>query len=260
MNLETSSEADLAEEPSGAWRERRRVVGFIGNCQTELLQRAFQRIVPAGRIRSFYHFFEISPSERDEARADLDLCDDLLIQDIQNSDYYPLRDAIRADTRVIRFPFLWFAAPWPYDDFNGLRDIGARSQDDPSLHTRIYYDGVLGRLRRSGADPEARVAAYRALDLPGLVRPERVLDFEARRLEAQDARFGIGTGKFILENFRSRPLFHTINRPRGALLAMLLDHLLTVLKLDVDLPPMPELEALDSIQVPVHPRSPRRSG
>src|ERR1700691_890171 len=106
MNLETTSQADLAEEPGAARRERRRVVGFIGNCQTKLLQRAFQRIVPAGRIRSFYHFFEMSPSERDEARADLDLCDDLLIQDIQNSHYYPLHDSIRADTRVIRFPLL----------------------------------------------------------------------------------------------------------------------------------------------------------
>jgi hypothetical protein len=202
-------DADLSPKPRGARRDQRRVIGFIGNCQAELLQRAFQCIVPADRIHSFYHFYEISTAEREKARADLDLCDDLLIQDIQNSDDYPLRDGVRAATRVTRFPFLWFAAPWPYDDFNGLRDIGARSQDDPALHTTTYYDGVLGRLRRLGIEPQARLAVYRALDVPGLVRPERILDFEVRRLEAQDARFGIGTGKFILENFRKLPLFHT---------------------------------------------------
>jgi Polysaccharide biosynthesis enzyme WcbI len=121
MRLE-ASEANLSEKPGVARRRRRRVIGFIGNCQAELLQRAFQRIVP-DQTGSFYHFWEMSELECERARADLDLCDDLLIQDIQNCDDYPLRDTIRADTRVIRFPFLWFAAPWPYDDFNGLRDI-----------------------------------------------------------------------------------------------------------------------------------------
>lgn len=250
----SSGEADISARPQAARRDQRRVIGFIGNCQAQVLQRALRRIAPADRIHSFYHFYEMSAHERETARADLDQCDDLLIQDIQNSDDYPLRDAIRSDTRVIRFPFLWFAAPWPYDDFNGLRDIGARSQDDPSLHTVTYYDGVLGRLRRSGLEPQARVAAYRALDLPGLVRPERVLDFEARRLEALDARFGIEIGKFILDSFRNQPLFHTINRPCGILLAMLLEHLLAELNIGLSLPSVPELDELDRIQVPIHPK------
>jgi hypothetical protein len=231
-----------------------RRIGFMGNCQTELLQRAFSRIAPGGQFRSFYHFTELTEAERPQAKAELDACDILLIQDIKNFDDYPLRDQIPAKTRQIRFPFLWFAAPWPYDDFNGLRDTHARSQDDPSLHTVIYYDGALGRLRKLVPDPQARLEAYRVLDVPGLVSPQRVLDFEARRLEAQDQRFGIGIGRFILENFRTKPLFHTVNRPCGPLLAMLLTHLLSELQIALPLPPLPELDELAAIQAPIHPK------
>ena len=106
----------------------------------------FQKAAPSSDFATFYHFFDVTDERR--AGADIANCDVLLMQDIQNLEAYPLRDAIAASTKVLSFPFLRFASPWPYDDFNGLRDSVARAQDDPSLHTTTYYDGVLGRLRR----------------------------------------------------------------------------------------------------------------
>jgi hypothetical protein len=231
-----------------------RTIGFVGNCQADLLQRLFQRATDGRPFRNFYHFYELDEAEQPKARADLAQCDVLFVQDIKNCEDYPLRDAIRAETRVLPFPFLWFAAPWPYDDFNGLRDGHARSQDDPALHTVTYYDGALGRLRKLVPDPEARVAAYRALDLSGLIKPERILDFEARRFEAQDQRYGHAIGRYILERFRDQPLFNTVNRPNGELLVMLFEQMLNALDIKLALPPLPELDELAVVQVPVHPK------
>jgi len=232
----------------------RRTIGFIGNCQTELLHRAFASIVPADQVRSFYHFFDIADDAREQARAELALCDDLLVQDIKNFEGYGLRNEILPRTNIILFPFLYFAALWPYDDFNGLRDNHARAQDDPALHTVIYYDGVLGKLRKLGGDADARITAYRALDVKGLVAPERILDFEMRRLEGMDARFKMDIGAFILAEFRQQKLFYTVNRPCGLLLEKLLAFIIDALKLDLVLPAMPQLDELGATEVPVHPK------
>lgn len=244
----------LSDRSDGSRKDGRRSVGFIGNCQTELLHRAFTRVAPAGEIRSFYHFFDVPEAGRAAAAEEVAQCDDLLVQDVKNFEDYTLRDAIPASANIIRFPVIWFAAPWPYDDFNGLRDAHARSLDDPSVHTTTYYDGTLGKLRKLVADPQARFEAYRQLDVSGLVRPERILDFEARRLEALDARFGTAIGKTILDGFRKSQLFYTVNRPCGSLLSMLLDYVLGALKIDVAPKPMPELDELQVIQSPVHPK------
>jgi hypothetical protein len=238
----------------GALQTGGRVIGFIGNCQTELLHRGFQHVVPAGEIRSFYHFYDVADEDRTAAAAELAQCDELLVQDIQNFEHYTLRDCIPRRTNVIRFPFLWFAAPWPYDDFNGLRDNHARGQDDPSRHTTTYYDGALGKLRKLVPDPRARFEAYRQLDVPALVRPDRILDFETRRLEGVDARFGMTIGRRILEAFRHQQLFYTVNRPCGSLLLMLLDYILVTLNLGRASSALPVLDELRSIQAPIHPK------
>ncbi len=245
--------SSVSDRPGGSQRDRQRTIGFIGNCQTELLHRAFSRVAPAG-ITSFYHFFDVPEADRATAAAQLAQCDDLLVQDVKNFEDYTLREAIPASANIIRFPVIWFAAPWPYDDFNGLRDAHARGLDDPSVHTTTYYDGALGKLRKLVPDPQARFEAYLRLDVPGLVAPHRILDFEARRLEALDARFGTAIGKTILDGFRESQLFYTVNRPCGSLLAMLLDYVLAASKIDAASQPMPELDELQTIQSPVHPK------
>jgi hypothetical protein len=227
-------------------------IGFVGNCQTQLLQRAF-RTMTRDHVGSFYHFYEMTPQEELCGREDLARCDTLFVQDIRNFDDYPLRPAIGPHTRIVRFPFLSFAAPWPWDDFNGFRDTVARGQDDPSVHTTTYYDGALARLRREVPDSAARLEAYRTLAFKGLVAPHRVLDFERRRLEAMDEKFGLSIGRTILTNFRHEPLFYTVNRPNGRLLADLLAFLFDALDLKPP-PPAPELDELGDIQVPIHPR------
>jgi len=225
----------------------------VGNCQAELLQRAFAAALPATEFSAFYLFFDPSPAARAQAVTELARSDIVLLQDIQDTESGGLSAAIPSATRIVRFPFLRFASPWPYDDFNGLRDTMARQQDDPALHTTTYYDGILGRLRRLIPDPEARFDAYKAQAAPGIVDPARVHDFERRRLQALDQRFDMAIGRFILEEFQRTPLFHTVNRPCGALLAMVLADVFDRLGLDVAVPDAATLDELGAIQVPVHP-------
>jgi hypothetical protein len=256
----------MASDPrsgSGAARHRRRsgrrrTIGFVGNCQAGLLHDAFRGMAPASDFETFYHFFEVPEAARESACADLAGCDDLLMQDIQNLEDYPLHTAIPVGTKIVRFPVLRFASPWPYDDFNGMRDTAARAQDDPERRTTTYYDGVLGRLRRLVPDHQARFEAYKSLDMKGIIDPLRVHDFEARRLEALDERFGCAIGGYILDGFRRTRLFHTVNRPCGVLVAMVLDYISKELRLDLPIPPGEALDELRSIQVPVHPRVARR--
>lgn len=236
------------------------VVGFVGNCQAELLQKAFSAATARSRYTSFYHFSEIAGDRRDSARADISRCDILLLQDIQDVEDYPLRADIAPGARIVTFPFLRFAAPWPYDDFNGMRDKAARAQDDPALHTSTYYDSVLGRLRRSLPDPEARFRAYETLAVDNVLDPLRVLDFEQRRLGALDEKFGCAIGRYILENFRTGQLFYAVNRPCGRLLAMVLDMICRAAGIDAEEAcAAPEsstvdLDALRAIECPVHPK------
>jgi polysaccharide biosynthesis acetyltransferase WcbI-like protein len=240
--------------------ERRRVVGFVGNCQAELLSKVFRAMVPVAEFRVFYHFFDVPADTQESCLSDLRSCDDLLLQGIQDVEDYPLHSAIGTPTRVHSFPFLRFASLWPYDDFNGLRDTLARAQDNPELHTTTYYDGVLGRLRQRVPESESRLAAYRSLDVRGIVDPIKVHDFEVRRLEGLDQRYGCAIGQLILDGFRETPLFYTVNRPCGPLLAKVLRYILEVLRLDLGPLDDKPLDELRAIQVPVHPLVAQRLG
>lgn len=232
-------------------------VGFVGNCQAELLQRAFAAAAPAA-FTSFYHFFDLGQNKLAAARSEICACDVILMQDIQDAEDYPLRTSLPPDCRIIAFPFLRFASPWPYDDFNGMRDTVARNQDDPALHTVIYYDGMLGRLRRAEPDPQARFEAYKECNFKEMIDPARVHDFETRRLEALDQRFSFEIGRYILNEFRKTQLFYTVNRPCGAVLALVLEYIFKALDLNLTVPPDGILDELRIIQVPVHPSVARR--
>lgn len=221
-------------------------LGVVGNCQAELVHAA---VAAATGAAGFYHAFDRAADAT--AAAELASCELLLVQDIRECDDYRRRMAIPAATRIVDFPCLRFSSPWPFDDFNGWRDGVARAQDGGT--PALYYDGALGRLRRLGVAPAARLAAYRALSIPGVLDPLRLHDFEARRLEAQDARFGTSIGSTILAEFRSRQLFYAVTRPAGPLIAKLLDFVFDALGVSARPPATFDLDMLRDVQIPVHP-------
>jgi hypothetical protein len=233
---------------------RRRLV-MIGNCQTETLRQGFAHIEALSRAFEVrYHFIQLPNNLLEFAASDLETCDILAIQDIQLWESFPLRDAVRPGADQVRFPLVRFSSLWPFDAWNGPGDKTAHDREGPNL-LFPYLDGLLGRLRKEMPDREARFAAYRDLNLPGLVNYRRLHDLEVRRLAAMDDKFGIAIGAFTLGNFRQRRVFHTTVRPNWEVFNLLLQ---CVAKAVGARGPIALNESIDASlrnpQVPIHPR------
>jgi len=236
--------------PSG----RRRVV-MIGNCQSETLRQGFARIEPLNRrFEAKYHFVQLPKNLHEFAARDLERCDVLLVQDIRLWDEFPLRDCVRPGAETIRFPALRFASLWPFDTWNGPGDREAHDREAPNL-TFPYLDGLLGRLRKEIPDKEARFRAYRGLDCPGVVNYRRLHQTEERRLANIDKQFGITIGAFVLDNFRTRRVFHTTVRPNWQAFNLLLQYVARCVGVT---DPVSLTESYDvslrNPQIPVHPK------
>jgi hypothetical protein len=239
----------------------RRKLVIIGNCQSETLRQGFARIETLSRLfDAKYHFVQLPKNLHQFAARDLETCDILLVQDIRLWDEFPLRDHVRPGAETMRFPLVRFASPWPFDAWNGPGDSEARGREGPNL-TFPYLDGLLGRLRREIPDREERFAAYRSLDVPGVVNYRRLHELEVRRLEGMDRKFGIAIGSFILDNFRTRRIFHTTVRPSWQVFSLLLQSVAKAVGVTAPIALDGSYDAsLRNPQIPVHPKVARDLG
>jgi hypothetical protein len=235
-------------------RQARQKVVVVGNCQALAVYEALCR---AGRlnarIEARYHFVGLQKNLHEQGRRELQACDVLLVQEIQDWERYPLREAVAERTPIIKFPLLRFASLWPFDHYNGPGDREAYEREWPNL-TFPYLDGLLGRLRREIPDREQRFAAYRTLAVAGIVNYVRLHDFETRRLVAMDRKYGCSIGRFILDNFRRRQVFYMTCHPNGQVLTLLMRHLIKQLGIDAPYHPHASLDHFKRQQVPVHPK------
>jgi hypothetical protein len=227
---------------------------IIGNCQAQTVYEALLRTGEFNaRLNANYHFVGLQQNLHHLGRKELESSDILLVQDIKDWEYYPLRQYIPENMRVVKFPLLHFASLWPFDHYNGPGDKEAYEKEWPNL-TFLYHDGLLARLRKEIPDREQRYSAYRSLSAEGVINFIRLHDFERRRLTAMDKQFGLQIGQFILDNFRRRRLFYTTNHPNGQIIAMLMQYLLEHLGLEQIYRPIASLDHLRRLQVPVHPK------
>ncbi len=233
--------------------QRTRVL-IVGNCQAQTVHEA---LVRSGefhdRLDVKYHFVALQQNLHEQGKAELETSDVLLVQEIKDWEYYPLRPHIRDDVRIIKFPLLHFASLWPFDHYNGPGDREAYEREWPNL-TFLYHDGLLSRLRKEIPDREERLLAYRTLSVGGIINFARLHDFEKRRLTAMDKQFGCEVGQFILANFQRRRLFYTTNHPNGQIIGMLMQYLLRQLGIDPAYRSIGILDHLKRLQVPVHPK------
>lgn len=233
---------------------KRRNVVIIGNCQAQTVCEALVRTAAFNsRLNAKYHFVGLQQNLHELGKAELGSAEVLLVQDIRDWDSYPLRQYIHNDITMIRFPLLHFASLWPFDHYNGPGDKEAYEREWPNL-TFLYHDGLLARLRKKIPDPEQRFAAYRSLEVDGVINFVRLHDFEKRRLTAMDKQFGVEIGRYILNNFQRRRLFYTTNHPNAEIFAMLMQYLLRHLGIDQAFRPAAILDHLQRLQVPVHPQ------
>jgi hypothetical protein len=245
-----------SQRPAG----RRRIV-IIGNCQSETLRQGFAHIEALNRrFDAKYHFVDLQQSQRDFVARDLEQCDILLVQDLRDWENFPLRNCVAPAAEIIKFPLIRFASLWPFDAWNGPGDREAHEREAPNL-TFSYLDGLLGRLRKEIPDKEQRFQVYRTLEWPGIINYRRLHQLEERRLAATDKQFGVAIGDFILNNFRSRRLFHTTVRPNWQVFNLLLQYVAKAVGVTE---PVSLTEKVDVMlrepQVPVHPKVARDLG
>jgi hypothetical protein len=221
-----------------------------GNCQAAALYEVLKRI-PAvtSRWDVVHHELWASGATRARDLAQFDGCDVLLAQDLRDWRAHPRAASLDAGTRVVGFPFLYFAALWPFDGHQNGNDPGWRYGEGEAQFG--FSDALLGRLRAEEPDPAVRLARYRALDVPDLPDIARYAAFEEARLLRDDARLGSSLGRFVVERYRRDRLFHAITHPALPLLARLATEVLA--RLEIDAGAIEVLDYLAYFQVPVHP-------
>ena len=255
VNLHEIGGEDLpVKSPSFLVSPQRTRVLIVGNCQAQTVHEALARSGEFDdRLDVKYHFVALQQNLHEAGRAELEISDVLLVQDIRDWENYPLRPYIQEGARIIKFPLLHFASLWPFDHYNGPGDKEAYEREWPNL-TFLYHDGLLARLRKEIPDREERLLAYRTLSVDGIINFTRLHDFERRRLTAMDKQFECEIGQFILDNFQRRRLFYTTNHPNGQIIGMLMQYLLRQLGIGRGLRPNSTLDHLRRLQVPVHPK------
>ncbi|MDR3530158.1 MAG: WcbI family polysaccharide biosynthesis putative acetyltransferase [Rhodopila sp.] len=223
-----------------------------GNCQTAGVWEVFRKLPAFAKdweVR--HHELWASGEKLASDLADLDNCDVLLVQDLRNWNSDPRRAALSPATRIIRFPFCYFAALWPFD--------GHQNGPDPGWHYGEgnlqfgFQDHLLGRLRQQEPEPERRLVVYQTLAVEDVPDIARYAAFEEARLLRDDSRLDFGIGRYIVDHYCTERLFHAITHPTPLLLARLVRELLDRLGLDDAGVDECTLDFFGYFQVPLHP-------
>lgn len=252
----------VSDRRATAYLAGRKKLVLVGNCQCSVLVQAFRQADTLSRnYLAKYHFVMLRPNLYEFARRDIEDCDVLLVQDIDDWNRFPLRDCTRPGAEIIKFPLMRFASLWPFDGWNGPSDRDAFLAEAPNTMFP-FLDGLLGRLRREIPDKEARFKAYQALEGIGAVNHQRIHALEERRLLKIDKQYDCRIGEFTLENFRTRQVFHTTVRPNWQGFNLLLRTILKAMGVRDPIDPLSQsADALLRIpQTPIHPKVARDLG
>jgi hypothetical protein len=238
-----------------AARPARKNVIIVGNCQAEALAAAFRTAPLIDRFSVRYQYVDASGHDLEEGKRIIGEADVVLVQDISNWNDCPLRNNVRDQAELLKFPCLRFASLWPFDGTHGPGDPEAAKHDWPQVRLPYfpYKDGALARMRKETPDPEARFARYAALQMKPIINVHRLHALERERLLTMDQQFGCDIGKFILENFQTQRLFHTTTHPRRMLSEMVLRLMLRLLVVNADLGEINDIDEDVITEVPVHP-------
>jgi hypothetical protein len=236
--------------PVAAVKLRKLIV--YGNCQAAFIETALNRIAAVrSRWTIVRHDLWATGETLRANLADFDECDVLLLQELRNWRTHPRHDSLPPGIRVVRFPFCYYAAMWPFDAFQNGNDPNWRFEKGRLDFN--YADNMLGRLRSEVPDPEQRFACYRGLGMPDCIDIVHYAEFEAARLLRLDRKLCFTIGQYILDNFRTTRLFHAITHPAAPVMVQLIEQILAKLdirdfKYDQAMP-----DILGFIQVPIHP-------
>lgn len=248
---------------------RRRKLIIYGNCQAGAVSDIL-RLVPeiAENWEVVIHQLWQAGEALERQLVDFADADTLLLQDVRNWRQHPLRDALPDGLRVVRFPFIYVAALWPFDSFIAgedkamNREMVALGQAGTTQIPFGFQDAVLGRMRAEVADPEERLRRYRALEFENPPDLVRYAEFEAARLLDGDRKTGMSIGRFVIDRYRDQRLFHAIVHPAAELVEQLAWEILPRMGIEIARANVPcfSNDYMRAYQVPLHPEVIRSLG
>ena len=152
--------------------------------------------------------------------------DIVLIQSISNWRNHPLCGKMPDNVRVIEFPFVYFAAIWPFDSFvfgPDKRMLSAKQLFSAQgfVVPHPTEDGLIARLREIDDDPALIYKKYLDWDHSFLSNIVRYASFEEARLLKMDRDMGMTIGKYVIDNYRQKKLFHALIHPTWDLIERL---------------------------------------
>ncbi|HZU87942.1 MAG TPA: WcbI family polysaccharide biosynthesis putative acetyltransferase, partial [Stellaceae bacterium] len=196
----------------------RRVV-FVGNRQIEVLARLCRQFGDGERSgRAIYIAAHRRPS--DDGWKALAAAD-VIVEQLQ--DFKPKIDlsGLSGSAERIAVPLASGGFLWPF--------AGQAHPGNPSLpylpYPAEWGDAYLNRMISRGADPQATVAAYLALDVNDLVDLDRLYQRTLEKQRQRDAATGFSVAKIIAEHFRDEAVFLTPLHPNRRVALALADQL-----------------------------------
>lgn len=186
--------------------------------------------------------------------------DVVLVQSIRNWQDHPLCGKMPEHIRVIEFPFVYFAAIWPFDSFvfgpdKRMLDAKRAFSSRGFIVPHPTEDGLIARLREIDESPASVYQKYFDWDHSFIGNIARYAALEEARLLKMDQDMGMSVGKYVIDNYRSKRLFHALIHPTWDLIERISFEVLSKLLPGAsmkDLGSHPDY--CSTHEVPVHPK------
>lgn len=247
------------EERSAATRKRRIAIVF-GNCQADALSLTLSKV--ADQIKGL-HVLYLPSYEKPGgwtplSEDDVAKCDVLFEQ--HDPQQFPLQHLLPSSCQRVKFPSLDFNLLWPLGCVNPYN----RPEPPNFPQGRYTYGNYLVVHGIEVGRPREDILQSLLSDSwedswPNL---DRLLAIERARLSARDAQCAVKMAPVILDGFRDRRLFWTVNHPTNALFAELCTRLLATafdpaevenVSVDAVLAGIGTKDLLGIVGVPIHP-------
>lgn len=237
---------------------------IYGNCQAQALAGILQHNALATSL--FKVLYCASFDQPDESLRRLEQCnvaECAILWSQHDPQPFPYAAAVPPDCLTIRFPSLDFNGLWPFNCVNPYN-----SADPPHFPWGRfpYGDYVIVNQVQAGVSADETFRHY--FEKWDAYKPNlpRLIDLETARLAARDAHCDVRMGEWILDNFRAKRLFWTINHPTASALSELIRRLLeasarvepALLSVDADLTLREQFGGergpLGAVSIPIHPK------
>lgn len=195
-----------------------------GNCQAEAITSTLgvDPVVSTLYRVAYYRSFE-HPTEphkfnyRATARCNL-------LWEQHDPKAFPQRDLLDEGCLVVRFPSVDLNLLWP---FNMVNPYNAPEPPTFPFGRYAYGDRVIVNAINRGMSEDDILDYYLNRWDDYKIDLDRLLQLETARVQSRDAHCDVRIGEFVLHNFRKQRLFWTVNHPTSAMLAELIERLLT---------------------------------